>query len=325
MAPFPSVHEIYPKLTISPDGSQISRISTETKTTLPGEPRIELACGYNCIIDFLEKELMTPDLNTFHPHLWKVATQSSRHITQLVDQAVRGRSIILTENPELHLVWIRNQIYIKPLPKWLLSHAFWEFFLRRTGSETAEKAAKGFLRSYAYLIRHKSDFKIAKEMGIIPRKATYTTFVRFIKSFENIEDDEVSLRYSYGELRLTRLNIWAPWALGKIEFFKVRRHYGDYFEQYFAPLSFIFGVFVIVLSAMQVALAVEKPVSAASLRKFANVCWAFAMLTLVVVILAILYIFVSLAIRGLRELLFALRGVWKSRNKKRKMETGGCT
>ena len=318
MAPFHPINELYAKLTLSPGGSQISRISTQNKTTLPGQPRIELPCEPGAIIQFLEKELTTPDLNRFHPHLWKVATQSSKHITQLVDQAVRGRSIILTENPELHLVWIQNRIYIKPLPKWLLSHAFWEFFLGSNGSQAVQEGAKGFLRSYAYLIKHKSDFKVAKELGLIPRKVGFTKFVHFIKSFEDIQDHEVSLRYSYGELRLSRLNIWAPWAIRKFEFLRVRRHYADIFEQYFAPITFIFGIFVIVLSSMQVALAVDESIPAASSKRFTRVCWVFAIWTLFVVIFVMLYIFISFAIRGLRETVFALGAVWQSRKKKRR-------
>ena len=324
MAPFPRAHEIYTKLTISSDGSRISRTPTGPKTTLPGEPRVELASDYEAIIQFLAEEVTTPDLDKFHPHLWKVATQSSKHITQLVDKCVRGRSIILTENPELHLVWIQSRVYIKPLPKWLLSHACWEFFLKKDSCGAAERGAKGFVRSYAYLIRHKSDFRIAKEMGLLPQKLGYTQFVRFIKHFEMIQNDEVSLRYSYGELRLSRLNIWAPWVLGRPEFFKVIRQYRDYFEQYFAPISFVFGIFVIVLSSMQVALSVNEPVSATSLRKFTMVCWVFAILTLVVVILVMLYIMVSLTIRALRELIFALGGVWESRKKTRNLKDDKC-
>lgn len=35
------------------------------------------------------------------------------------------REIIVTEGPRLHLVWIYDRVFIKPLPRYLLSYTFW--------------------------------------------------------------------------------------------------------------------------------------------------------------------------------------------------------
>ena len=58
-----------------------------------------------------------------------MSTQSSANINALHRQRVKGRHIIITEEVRLHLVWIHDRIFVKPLPKYLLSHVFWEWFL----------------------------------------------------------------------------------------------------------------------------------------------------------------------------------------------------
>ena len=76
------------------------------------------------------------------------------------------------------------------------------------------KTALGFLRSYAFLIRHPSDLKIAREVGLIPDlesttpnpspQITWTTWAIFISHFQSIPDSAVSKRYHFGHLRLGR-------------------------------------------------------------------------------------------------------------------------
>ncbi len=46
----------------------------------------------------------TPDSKAQYHGLWLVTTRSSASISPLGLQIVRGRTIVLTENPELHLV-----------------------------------------------------------------------------------------------------------------------------------------------------------------------------------------------------------------------------
>ena len=314
MPPFPKDDELYSKLAFC--GTEIIHTSS-SKTYLPGEARISLSS--DTLPNYLEQELTTPDLNKLHPHFWKVATPSSKHVTPLTEQAVRARSIIITENPELHLVWTQDRVYIKPIPKYLLSHAFWEF-LAKKGPVGVEEGAKGFLRTWALLVRHKSDFKIAQEKGLVSSKIKYPEFVRFIKGFEQLEDEEVSLRYSYGELRLHRLNIWAPIALRRRDFYTTFRQYGTFFGQYYGPITFVFGVFIIILSSMQVALAVEDISISKSWRSFAGVCRVFSILTLVVVLAIISFLGFSFLHRGFREVWFALRSMRRNRVKGRRVK-----
>jgi hypothetical protein len=67
----------------------------------------------------------------------------------------------------------------------------------------------------------------------------------------------VSERYRYGEWRLTKLNfITRIFLFSKLTFFHLHAQWGDFFGSFFAPILFAFAVFSIILSAMQVGLAV---------------------------------------------------------------------
>ncbi|CAG8979288.1 hypothetical protein HYALB_00012671 [Hymenoscyphus albidus] len=94
-----------------------------------------------------------------------MSTYSSSNINPLHRQRVKGREIIITEEP----LWFHDRIYIKPLPKYLLSYRFWEMFLVNQSTclggrrDAIRKAALGYLRTYRYLIQHESDFHIAKQ------------------------------------------------------------------------------------------------------------------------------------------------------------------
>ncbi|TVY34472.1 hypothetical protein LOCC1_G008204 [Lachnellula occidentalis] len=317
LIPFSKSNELYGKLLIS--GSSLIRSQSPEKNTLPGHPRVTLDDAQ--LTTFLREELTTPNLDTFTPHLWKVATQSSSHITSLSSQIVRGRDITLSENPSLHLVWINTRIYIKPIPKYLLSHSFWSFYFTskyssmRHEDKILVESARGFLRSYAHLIRHKSDFVLAQRHGLVSQKIRYSQFIRFISCFEQLQDSDVSPRYSYGELRLSRLNFWAPIAIGKLDFHKSVWQYGDFFSRFYGPLLFFFGIFAIILNAMQVALvaqSMDSP-SSRSWRMFIDVCNNFSLVTLFVVLFIVFYLSSSFVIRGLREVLFAFKALYRKR------------
>ena len=97
---------------------------------------------------------------------------------------VYHHDIVITEEVRLHLVWIHDSIFIKPLPKYLLSHVFWERILGANSnqaddrSENIRKAMLGFLRTYRYLIQYESDFMIARQDHLrqIPQTIQWTDF-----------------------------------------------------------------------------------------------------------------------------------------------------
>ncbi|KAH7038399.1 uncharacterized protein B0I36DRAFT_316107 [Microdochium trichocladiopsis] len=85
-------------------------------------------CGDNIkdpttdVLTFLALDLQTPKLDSLHKHLWlarllRLARPPHR-------QRLLGRTILITERLDEHLVWHEKSIFIKPLPKYLLSYEF---------------------------------------------------------------------------------------------------------------------------------------------------------------------------------------------------------
>ena len=292
---------------------------------LPGQPRIDLQDP--SIAQYLETEFLTRDLDRLAPHLWLVATQSSSHISSLTHQIVRGRNIILTEKPELHLVWIYDRVFIKPIPKYLLSNAFWKFYLLEKASPIPEplrhdirKAAVGFLQSYIYLIQHKSDFRLAKNEThrLLPKKVSYHDFIKFITAFREVQDEDVSPRYRFGELRLTRLNLWSKILLRRFTYQKVHWQYGAYLAQFYGPLLFIFAVLKISLSAMQVGIAALPSVRPSSWAAFVKVSQGFPVFTLILVMLLISLLLLMFLSLSFREVAFATKDLYRERKSTRR-------
>ncbi|CAG8385903.1 unnamed protein product [Penicillium salamii] len=242
---------------------------------LLGNPAIGLSL--EDIYGHLSKELATPLLDELHPRLWLVARKTGSHIDTLHMQKVKGRSIIPTEDPKLHLVWKKGTIYIKPVPQFLLNHDFWVHYLQPPGQILLPtnsphiqnpidlgfdpKIAMSFLRSYAYLIKYPLDFAIAKEQYLVPADINWIQWSTFINNFRFIDDRDVAKRYQYGQLRLSRLN-WAVRIFGP-QHTRTRLFYentywsvGEFTERATIPLLFLFASISIALSAMQVALAV---------------------------------------------------------------------
>lgn len=241
--------------------------------------------------ELLYREFYAPDLEAVAPRLWIMSTQSSANVEPLHRQRIKGRNVLITEDPRLHLVWNHDRIFVKPIPRYLLSHRFWESFLllrqppapapapvAHARLELTLRAAKGYLRSYRYLIQRESDFDMARQdhLRLVPRDVEWPGFCRFISNFDRVRDVDVSPRYHYGELRLSRLNFYAPFLFGTFHFQQLHGQYSDYFARFYGPVLFAFAVASTALSSMQVVLAAGQ-VSAAQEEVVAlwSVCrWA---------------------------------------------------
>ncbi|CAJ2504429.1 Uu.00g118230.m01.CDS01 [Anthostomella pinea] len=134
-------------------------------------PLTQCLPGYPCILlqdrrklwEFLDQEFCSKDLNQMASRLWWMSKQDSANISLLHRQLVKQRAVIVTEDPKLHLVWIHNQIFIKPLPRYIVSYAFWRDYMGDDGKDAHDihRAALGYLRTWLYLVRYESDFRIA--------------------------------------------------------------------------------------------------------------------------------------------------------------------
>src|SRR5690242_791733 len=268
------------------DHTTTSRSSDVPPTHLPGYPAKTLQ-NPDEIQEFLRTEFYCNDLERMAPYLWIMTTSCSSNINCLHRQKVKDRDIVITEDPRLHLVWIHNRIFIKPLPRYLCSHFIWSNFLDAPQDQANDpvvdtrRAALGFVRSYCHLVRYESDFRIAQEKGLVPSDVTWERFCRFVSALHSIEDDMVSPRYRYGELRLTRLNFYAPILLRKFNYEQLHGQYGDVFGRLFGPILFIFALVSTLLNSMQVGLAVEQLIGVgAQWVKFWYLCRWFSILSL---------------------------------------------
>lgn len=292
LPPFTKLHELNQDLEAPDEKASSTNSGTDEWPYLPGYPRIPLR---HDSLGFLNKELLTPELDLLSPHLWLVATQRSDHVSALHHQLVRGRAITITEDPKLYLIWIDIRVYIKPIPSYLLSHAFWIHSFSsqyspftRNARDDLSRAALGFLRTYAYLIEYESDFRVAKDYSLIPSSTTWKAWNAFISQICDVPDTNVSARYRFGELRL---NFLIKVLLGRMNYFQVTGQTSAYLARAFAPLFFVWAKCNVILAEMQVVMSVQAlygQESEGAWIAFAQTSRWFSVAILVVVVLAVL-------------------------------------
>jgi hypothetical protein len=236
--------------------------------------------------DGLGDKLCCPVLEELYPVLDFVGLKSNPDIDPVHKHVQKGRKIVVTEDPSLHLIWHYGIVFVKPLPHYLLSHAFWRDHLSPGSAHRGE--ALGFVRSYERLIRHPSNFAFAQEARLVPASSspsspsspsthptggggealTYTALVTFLCHFSSIPDADVSPRWHFGQLRLSRLN----WAVRLVQprparekGFQHRLFYGEqywqtgqFLHEFAAPGLFVFAALSLILSTMQVVLAARS-------------------------------------------------------------------
>lgn len=292
---------------------------------LLGQPFTEVGDD-TCLGKVLQDEFCDSDLERMAPHLWMMSTQSSANVNALHQQRVKGRQIIVTERPHLHLVWRHDRIFLKPIPKYLTSYGFWEFFLLDASSplglarHDVRRAALGYLRTCRYLIRHESDFKIAQEpqLQLVPAGASWAEFCCFVSGFDRIAGGDVSGRYGYGELRLTRLNFYGKFILRKFHFEQINSQYDAFYSRFYPPFLFVFGILSVILSAMQVEMGAHQ-VDKARWKASLGVCrWFSAVIVMLMAALASAFALL-LAWMILDEWIFACRA---RRRKRRDAKQG---
>ncbi|KAF0327061.1 subtilisin-like serine protease [Colletotrichum asianum] len=180
----------------------------QLQSSIPGYPTMPIDNDQE-VKNFLIRELSTERLRRLY---WMLFLVSNRHnINPLHHQLFNSRRICITERPDLHLVWYYDRIFIKPIPKFLFSYGVWTAAIEEALDSDGHRLildALGFLRTYSSLIVHESDFEIAKKQKLLPDFVDWDMWCLFIRGFTTLRDRDVSPRYYYGEIRLTRLNLW---------------------------------------------------------------------------------------------------------------------
>ncbi len=222
---------------------------------------------------FLEREFLVRRLNSVHKHMWLAGRPMPPR--PLHHQIMLRRNIVVTEDMELHLVWYKTRIFIKPVPTYLLDPAFWASQRLDRGPADGDgdgdakrrrevaACARGFLFTYTALIAYPSDFRIAKERGLIPDGLTWEDWRQKAADLVGSHSYEaVNWRFWYGELRLSRLNkIYRLTLRSPLRGYSLVSGHaalGDLVSDNFALLGSLLAYMAIVLTAMQVGLATTQ-------------------------------------------------------------------
>ena len=162
------------------------------------------------------------------------------------------------------------------------------------------------MRSYHYLVQHRSDFDIAVEKKLVNVTTDFAELLYFLQYLRDINDDEVMPRFRYGELRLGRLNLYSKFYL---HYHKVMWNYSSYVAEIVAAFLFVFAAVSVALGAMQVVLAVEQ-MSVGGVegwKAFSSAARGFSMACLFLVLIAFSFVPGVVDLFLLKELLFALK------------------
>ncbi|KAH7385333.1 hypothetical protein DE146DRAFT_198459 [Phaeosphaeria sp. MPI-PUGE-AT-0046c] len=229
--------------------------------TLPDAPRIGLD-SRSGILEYCLEDLDTPRLNNFGEKLWWASPTPD--VVSLSQHTVLDRRLQITEDPSVHLLWVEGILFLKPLPAYLTSHAFWEFLLDKSSDDTnrdeLHATCLGFLKTYASLIQRRSDFRLAQKHHLLGglEDVTFESFIAFISSFDNIPHQDISSRWRYGLIHLDALNFHSALHLHRWHLNRFELRWATYFSRFFPVVLFIFAVFSVMLSAMQVIIAAKE-------------------------------------------------------------------
>jgi hypothetical protein len=145
------------------------------------------ASGYKQ--QFLEKDLDFSRLDAITGSLWWAGRPGVAARPLHRQASLLGRRIVMIEQADLHLVWVENRIFIKPMPRYLLDVGSWKRLgiFGHGGEDTtipghkstrrSWPAARGFLLSYVWLVRSERDFDMAVELGLLPGNLTLNWLV----------------------------------------------------------------------------------------------------------------------------------------------------
>ncbi|PWY81719.1 hypothetical protein BO94DRAFT_520503 [Aspergillus sclerotioniger CBS 115572] len=272
---------------------------------------------------FLNHELLVQRLNDIHNWLWMCGRPMPPR--PLHQQVAMSRSIVVTEQMDMHLVWMNNQFFIKPLPAYLFHPDFWHPHEQiKPGQHCCYSeriaCARGFLFSYTALITYPSDFHLAQQQGLLPSTVTWERWRVFSAQFLSHHCyAAINPRFWYGELRLSRLNkvyaLTRGWMFRGYSRIGGAATYEDLLRNNFAALATVLGYVVIVLTAMQAGLSTDRLQHD---RTFVNASYGFTVFSIiapligaVVLLVGVLCIVASnwIATKGYERKRFVTMGV----------------
>jgi hypothetical protein len=214
---------------------------------------------------FLSAFLDLSRFNSIRKMLWLIAVPGAPR--SLYYQKLLRREIVIAEELDLHLVWAKSRIFIKPLPDFLLNYEFWDTYI--SCESQLHRGACGLLYSYCGLIRFDHDFRMAQEYRLINTSFNYRAWTEFtrtiLSTFDPHDFNNMEQRFRYGELRLNRLDTVYRYSLQEFSVSSMLQgfphalteSYVPYMDQYNNAVS-AFGVIVIILSAFNLSLSAHS-------------------------------------------------------------------
>lgn len=278
---------------------------------------------------FIEQEFELNRLHDIMHYLWMAGRPVPPR--PLHYQLLLRREIVISERMDMHLVWGRGCIFLKPIPRFLLIPKFWETNLpsdpvdaghenRGSGNHhrSLRECALGFLVSYTALVAHESDFYVAQDKHLIPTEVTWQKWrvlVRQILTSSNNVQSEVADRFIYGELRLTRLNL----IYFFIGFFSTTylprwNSYGSFCRDNLQLVIAATAYIVVILSAMQVGLATTR---LSQNETFQAVSYGFTVFSILGPLVAITVIVLVFGVG------FILNWMWAQKNERKRQQVLG--
>lgn len=248
---------------------------------------------------YLTHELTTPRMTPILDYLWLAGRPMSAR--SLHRQIMMKRTIIITEQTDMHLIWTDGVIFIKPLPIFLLQRQFWLDHL--STHEDLHSNAHGVLLSYLWLINHRSDLKIAHDTGLLPKELKWIDWItisrHLVTKLELRSLKGIAKRYHYGELRLSHVNwIYRLNPSFRLKhfirgYFYVYQQYGTYFQRNFGWLLTLCVFLSVVLSGLQVGLATEGLIKESGFQKSAywSTVMTLGLAAAAVAVVVVLFVF----------------------------------
>lgn len=239
----------------------------------------------NEVLRFLSAFFDLSRFNAIRKMLWLIAVHGAPR--SLYYQKFLRREIVIAEELDLHLVWAKSRIFIKPLPDFLLNYDFWEAYI--SCEPQLHRAACGLLYSYFGLIRFGHDLQVAQDCHLVNANLDYRAWAEFARTtLPNLNPKDSNImdtRFQYGELRLNRLDTiyrYSPYKFSVSSILQGFPHaltesYVPYMDQYNNAVS-AFGVIVIILSAFNLSLSAHSKSPDPDLQQAAYGFAIFAMI-----------------------------------------------
>ncbi|CAK7229304.1 hypothetical protein SBRCBS47491_007200 [Sporothrix bragantina] len=165
-----------------------------------------------------------------------------------------------------------------------------------SSSSTCDKrhlwdCALGFLYSYAAIVAHESDFRIAQEHGLLPAEVTWSQWralTRQVITSPDVVAHRFHQRFLYGEMMLHRLREISQLKRGGLVPVLIGRldRFARFFQGNVRWLASLVAYIAIVLSALQTGLTTDGLAASAAFQSFAKGFTMFSLIAPLSILLA---------------------------------------